>query len=106
MPGTKVIGDQGFEAVPVGLPVRQFFPPLGHLVHCKSDCLADKRGTRNKMVIEAAMRWTRELHQVGNAAPFGTLLAQTAGGIFDDPTVGLTSVVFYVTHRHSVQAPG
>ena len=57
------------------------------------------------MVIEAAVRQTRELHQVDNTKPVGTLLAQTVGGIFNDPIVGLTSVVFYVSHRHSVQGP-
>jgi hypothetical protein len=57
------------------------------------------------MVIEAAMRQTRELHQVDNAEPFRALLAQTVGGIFNDPIVGLTPVVFYVSHRHSVQGP-
>ena len=105
MPGTKIIGDQRFEALPVGLPVRQFFPPLGHLVHCKSDRLANKRGTRIEMVIEAAMRQTRELHQVDNAEPLGTVLPQAVGSIFNDPTVGLTPVVFDVSHRHSVQGP-
>jgi hypothetical protein len=51
------------------------------------------------------MRQTRKLHQVDNTEPFGTLLAQTVGGIFNDPTVGLTPVVFYVSHRHSVKGP-
>ena len=57
------------------------------------------------MVIEAAVRQTRELHQVDNTKPVGTLLAQTVGGIFNDPAVGLTPVVFYVSHCHSVQGP-
>ena len=35
----------------------------------------------------------------------GTVLAQAVGGIFNDPIVGLTSVLFYVSHRHSVQGP-
>jgi hypothetical protein len=33
------------------------------------------------------------------------VLAQAVGGIFNDPTVGLTSVVFYVSHCYPVQAP-
>jgi len=44
MPGTKIIGDQRLEALPIGLSVRQFFPSLSHLVHCKGDRLANKRG--------------------------------------------------------------
>src|SRR6266487_5466238 len=103
MPGTKIIGDQRLEALPVGLPVRQFFPSLSHLVHCKSDGLANKRGARIEMIVEAAVRQTRELHQVDNTEPIGALQAQTVGGVFNDPIVGLTPVVFYVSHRHSVQ---
>ena len=57
------------------------------------------------MVIEAAVGQTRELHQVDNTEPFRAFLAQTVGGIFNDPIVGLTPVVFYVSHRHSVQGP-
>jgi len=57
------------------------------------------------MIVEAAVRQTRELHQVDNTEPVGTLLAQTVGGIFNDPIVGLTPVVFYVSHRHSLQGP-
>ena len=57
------------------------------------------------MVIEAAVGETRELHQVDNTEPFRALLAQTVGGIFNDPIVGLTPVVFYVSHCHSVQGP-
>jgi hypothetical protein len=51
------------------------------------------------------MRQTRELHQVDDTEPFGTLLAQAVGSIFDNPTVGLTPVIFYVSHRHSVKGP-
>jgi hypothetical protein len=75
------------------------------LVHRKGDRLADKRGTRLEMVIEAAVGQTRELHQVDNTEPFRALLAQTVGGIFNDPIVDLTPVVFYVSHCHSVQGP-
>jgi hypothetical protein len=57
------------------------------------------------MVIEAPMRQTGELHQVDNAEPFGTVLAQAVGGTFNDAAVGLTSVAFCVSHRYFVQAP-
>src|SRR5687768_9331887 len=58
------------------------------------------------MIVEAAMRQPRELHQVDDTEPIGTLLTQTVGGVFNDPIVGLTPVVFYVSHRHSVQRLG
>ncbi|MGY3109120.1 hypothetical protein [Bradyrhizobium sp. LM6.9] len=102
--GTEIIGDQRLETILVCLPVRQFFPPLGRLIHRKRNCLANKRGTRLEMVIEPAVRKTGELHQFDNTKPFGTVLTQAVGGTFNDPAVGLAPMVSYVTHLPSVQA--
>ncbi|MET4038857.1 hypothetical protein ABIC03_000542 [Bradyrhizobium sp. RT6a] len=75
MPRTQIVGNQGLEAFAVGRVVSQLFPALGRLVHRKGDRLANKRLTRLEMIVEAAMRQTRKLHQIDDAEPFGALLA-------------------------------
>jgi len=106
MPGTKIIGDQSLEALSVGFVVGQLFPSLCGLVHCKGNRLANKRGTRIEMVIEATMCQARELHQVDNAEPFGAFFAQTVRGIFNDPIVGLTPMVSHCHSAHGTKVIG
>src|ERR1700754_758488 len=50
------------------------------------------------MRIEAAMRETCELHQIGDAHAVGAALPKRTGSIFDDPVPGLQAMAFHVAH--------
>src|SRR5437879_4871464 len=50
------------------------------------------------MRIEAAMRETRKLHQIGHAHAVGTALPKCTGSMFDDPVPGLQAMPLHVAH--------
>src|SRR6202022_2742521 len=53
---------------------------------------------RFEMRVEAAVRETHELHQIGHAQAIGAGLTQAMRGFFDDPAPGLQPMALHVAH--------
>src|ERR1700676_2447522 len=99
MTGPQICFNDNVETLLDRHSLRKLQPLGDRSIHGQGERLDHQSVARFEMRVEAPVRETRELHQIGYAQAVGAGLTQTTRGFFDNPAPGLQPMALHVAHR-------